>query len=515
MKKCRWTVWMGILCALLAAAPRAGAQARQNLALARVIYNTAKTNAKPEGALKEKIDALDREIAEASRAGRTSEMRRLFAKGMTLLSGKEWTDALEFQSSLVIRADAVFVDSSRPYRVHLEQIYAPRIELSGSLTARFAAHKAERAGRALRPGAKVKDLGVVEGVARDLSDEPASLDLDLAGIPDGPALIAVEVASKDRTLGTVTLLVELFQGLEQRAARLESAAAKLPEDRRADVLYPVDYVRRCDLGRIEIGTFSIAAELTAAEATLAALQQGKDPFSGRTGDLERHHRLEGAAEIMPYRVYVPARYTAREAFPLVIALHGLGGNEDSMFDGYDRALVPLAEKHGYLVAAPLGFRVDGGYGFGLFRAADDVAAGRKSEYSERDVMAVVALMRKSYNVDPNRVYLMGHSMGGIGTWHLGAKYADVWAAIAPFAGFGLPETVARMKGIAQIVIHGDADPTVSVGGSRAMVEKMKELGIEHRYIEVKGGNHSDVVAPNFAAMFDFFDAHRRKAAPSQ
>ena len=40
--------------------------------------------------------------------------------------------------------------------------------------------------------------------------------------------------------------------------------------------------------------------------------------------MERHYPLEGANEIMPYRVYVPKAYTGATAVPLVIALHGLG-----------------------------------------------------------------------------------------------------------------------------------------------------------------------------------------------
>jgi hypothetical protein len=43
------------------------------------------------------------------------------------------------------------------------------------------------------------------------------------------------------------------------------------------------------------------------------------------------------------------------------------------------------------------------------------------------------------------------------------------------------------------------------------VEKLKALGVEHKYIEVPGGLHSDVVAPNLPAVIDFFDAHKKAA----
>ena len=67
------------------------------------------------------------------------------------------------------------------------------------------------------------------------------------------------------------------------------------------------------------------------------MRAGKNPFAGRTGDFKRHYLLASAGEIMPYRMYVPTTYTtgAQGAFPLIVALHGLGGTEDSFFNGYD------------------------------------------------------------------------------------------------------------------------------------------------------------------------------------
>ena len=52
-----------------------------------------------------------------------------------------------------------------------------------------------------------------------------------------------------------------------------------------------------------------------------------------------------------------------------------------------------------------------------------------------------------------------------------------------------------------------------VTGSRNMVAKLKELGTEHKYIEVPGGLHSDVVAPNLAAIVEFFNTHKKSVKP--
>ena len=122
---------------------------------------------------------------------------------------------------------------------------------------------------------------------------------------------------------------------------------------------------------------------------------------------------------------------------------------------------------------------------------------------------MLAEVRKNYNVDPKRIYLMGHSMGAIGTWKIVPKNPALWAALGAFSGQGVPATVERMRDVPEYVVHGDADPTVNVAGSRAMVAAMKAAGVDVKYVEVPGGNHGNVVEPNLAGMFDFFDAHRK------
>jgi predicted peptidase len=134
---------------------------------------------------------------------------------------------------------------------------------------------------------------------------------------------------------------------------------------------------------------------------------------------------------------------------------------------------------------------------------------RTQDFSEQDVMQVLARVRQLYKIDDSRIYLMGHSMGAIGTWKIAPKYPDIWAAIAPFSGSGAPDTLQRIRNVPEVIVHGDADPTVNVAGSRTMVAKLKKMGTEFKYIEVPGGVHSDVVAPNMAAVIDFFDAHRK------
>ena len=493
---------------VLVAAPVA-AQAPPNLASARVRYNSLKNSTKPDGDLKAQIDAIDKEIAEAMRLGQTSQVRRLIARGSALLNGRGWTDQDDFDQSLIVRTDRVFVDSLAPYGVRLEQLYAPSLQVTSTLSARASLRPllAQPAGS---PEGHV--IGEFSDISRDLRDSPLAMDLNLSSVADGAYMLDVDVLDGATTIGTASLRISVQKGLDARLATLEKLAATAPEGVRADIRYPIDYLRRVNRGVMEPGAFDLPRELAAAEWVAAAAKGGKDPFAGKTGDFERHYLLESAGEIMPYRVFVPKTYDASKPVPLVVALHGLGSSEDTWMDAYQQQLPALAEKYGYIAVSPLGYRADGFYGFSY---GNDAASRRKQQFSEQDVMEVVARMRQHYKIDASRMYLMGHSMGAIGTWFLGAKYPDLWAALGPVAGTGSPQSIERMRQIPQFVVHGDADPTVSVAGSRNMVAAMKSLGVDHVYVEVPGGNHTDIVVPNLPGMFEFFSGKRRVVSTSQ
>jgi predicted peptidase len=130
--------------------------------------------------------------------------------------------------------------------------------------------------------------------------------------------------------------------------------------------------------------------------------------------------------------------------------------------------------------------------------------------AERDVLDVLKEVRSEFNIDPGRIYLMGHSMGGYGTWSVAMNNPDLFAALAPIAGGGNVAKLKNISNIPWIVIHGDKDPTVPVEESRKMVKAGKELGIEIKYNEVPGGDHGNIVVPAFKEIFDWFDTHKRQ-----
>lgn len=154
-----------------------------------------------------------------------------------------------------------------------------------------------------------------------------------------------------------------------------------------------------------------------------------------------HRRQAGDAVYL----YVPTTYKPGTKMPLVVALHGYNGNHDYFFALVNN-LPELCEQYGFIFVAPLGYTLGGWYGAPLSvppgggkgktkgPAQTPEEAQRERDLSEKDVMNVVDLVTREYSVDSDRTFLMGHSMGGMGTYFLGQKYAGKWAAIAPMSG---------------------------------------------------------------------------------
>lgn len=252
---------------------------------------------------------------------------------------------------------------------------------------------------------------------------------------------------------------------------------------------------------------------------LAALPQ----TPGAKGFQERHYRLEKAGREMGYHLYVPSSYDSGAAAPLVVALHGYGVNY-AFFFSFVQDLKSLCEQHGFICVAPMGYSTSGWYGAPMSVPGTPPPGSRlpvpqtgseqeqllERELSELDVMTVLDIVRREYKIDSDRTYLMGHSMGGFGTWFLGQKHPDTWAAIAPMSGInesGLKELdfgkLARMP----ILVAVGEQETDTVVASRKAVAALEAAGGEVIYLEIAGGTHGSMVAPSTAMIMEFFSGH--------
>lgn len=277
------------------------------------------------------------------------------------------------------------------------------------------------------------------------------------------------------------------------------------------------------------------APAPAAPAPAPGRGRGPIPVDPRV-QIRTHHFAETNEDI-PYALFVSSKVTRGRKAPMIVSLHGLGGTHTTMMRPN---AIDLAEAGGYILLAPMGYNPRGWYGIpagrprrggpppsaapnatgaatpanparqgaprgGALAGANDPPNVR--ELSETETLQVVDLVRKEYNVDDDRTYLMGHSMGGAGTYYLAMKYPQRWAAIAAIApaAFGLQasslNTIPKMP---VMVVHGDMDTAVPVSLSRTWVEVMKALKMPHQYIEVAGGDHGSVISSHQAEIFAFF-----------
>jgi predicted esterase len=241
---------------------------------------------------------------------------------------------------------------------------------------------------------------------------------------------------------------------------------------------------------------------------------------------------------LEYAVFVSSKVSKDKKNPLIVTLHGLGAGPAIMFG--PKAL-ELAEEGGYILVGPMGFNVRGWYGISMkgFRGAPpkqpnsantaqpDANAAPKpkpsmfynpndppnlNELSEKDVMNVLDIIRKEFNVDERRIYLMGHSMGGAGTLYLGVKYPSIWAALAPIApaAFSLnPDSLKTIPSMPVIFVHGDADEMVPVALSRHWVDKLKELNMTYEYSEMPGLSHGPIIEGGLPSVYAFFAKHSK------
>jgi poly(3-hydroxybutyrate) depolymerase len=252
---------------------------------------------------------------------------------------------------------------------------------------------------------------------------------------------------------------------------------------------------------------------------LAALPQ----TPGAKGFQERHYRLEKAGREMGYQLYVPQKYDPKKKTPLVVALHGYGVNYGFFFSTV-KDMPALCEQYGFICVAPMGYSTSGWFGAPMTVPGTPPPGSRlpvpqsgsekeqllERELSELDVMGVIEIVKREYKIDAKRTYLMGHSMGGFGTWFLGQKHIGMWRAIAPMSGInenGFKElNIKKLARIPVLVAVGEQE-TDTVVTSKKAVAALKAAGGEVTYVEIAGGTHGSMVAPSTAQILEFFSKH--------
>lgn len=459
-----------------------------------VTYRTQRNSLTLSDEQRQQADQLSLEATQDNRDGKYGEAMRAMYHGMAVMRGIPWTPAFELASSLQGQLNHALAAPGSIVIVTLSPLYK-----SEGSRASLKATVVLAAGNA---GASEQTLA--SDVALDPSALPFTARVKLPTDSSGDFLLEVRLRAEGETpppgarTGLVKALPVHIETLNAEASKLRarlSRDAKMSSSALPSAAYVLDFYDRADRGEANPRMFHFREEFAKANEILAAIESGADPFAGKRGDFRKAYLSTVDQTLQPYRILIPGSYDGRDPSALVVALHGMGGDENSMFDSYEGALKPALERHGFIAVCPKG--------------RDTASMYRGS--AEQDVMDVLGEVRRDYRIDPNRIYLMGHSMGGYGTWSIAMAHPDVWAALGPISGGGSPAGMVKLARIPEYVVHGDADPTVPVTQSRAMVEAGKKAGARIVFVEIPGGDHGSVVAPQFGPMLDFFGSQKKRA----
>jgi predicted peptidase len=200
------------------------------------------------------------------------------------------------------------------------------------------------------------------------------------------------------------------------------------------------------------------------------------------GKLRRKKKLDAQLERetgsngLRYLLYLPTGYDrdSGKKWPLILYLHGIGERGSRL---------SLLKKHGI----PKVVENDGNLPFITIspQCPDDTFW-----FDHYDKMkALIEEVVRTYDVDVNRIYLTGNSMGGYGTWALAMKYPDRFAAIAPICGGGIPEQVCVLKDVPVWAFHGEKDDLVKLSEGQKMVDALKACGGNVRFTVYEGVGH--------------------------
>lgn len=237
-------------------------------------------------------------------------------------------------------------------------------------------------------------------------------------------------------------------------------------------------------------------------ATFAMDRPTQDGFVAR-------EYLSSASVTLPYRLYSPASAKADERLPLILYLHGSGGagtdNRRQISGGNVRGthlwLEPaLQSRHPVFVLAPQ-----------IPEKSTWRSSGDQSSQHAAALLELVEVLRAESRIDPQRIYVVGQSLGGFGAWDLIARRPDLFAAAVPLCGGGDVQRIHSARDVAVWAFHGAKDTTVPVSSSREMVEALRLVNPSVRYTEYADAGH-DVWTRAFAEreLPEWLFAQRRR-----
>lgn len=355
----------------------------------------------------------------------------------------------------------------------------------------FAYYTAEKPESPLQLRWRVLRLGETRPIGEGTLDNPeagAATTL-LTRAPEGDYEVRFELLHGEQSLRqwrqTFSVVAQLQARLEalQRAAEAHDDA---PPTERLTVLNAHDVLQSARKGDSPETFYPLLRLLQLAEQIAAGWEAGVSGWRAAPGDywMATLHRERKVA----FRLYVPKQFQPNRPIPLVIALHGAGGNEHLFFEGYGLGIVlQEAEKRGWAVIAP------------------------RAEMGLAHIGGALEAAQQLLPIDPTRIYLMGHSMGGAHSFAAIAQFPDRFRAVAIFAGAGQPTQVPPDLPILMTV--GEQEISMLKGNIENAYRRLQGQNLKTLdYKKYDGCDHLMIVREAMPDAFAFFDRAPARAS---
>lgn len=203
------------------------------------------------------------------------------------------------------------------------------------------------------------------------------------------------------------------------------------------------------------------------------------------------------------RCYIPGNYDPSKKSALVVYLHGYNQENPDYVRWWsaDKRHDTYVDRYNYILIEPHGRGNTQYMGIG-----------------DRDVLKCIQMAKEKLNIDNDRVYLTGESMGSEGTWRVASVHPELFAAISPvYGGWDYRNDIKKedveklserekflkdrtcstnqfesLLNMPILALHGDNDKTINVSNSRYLVRMLERWGYNVRYIEVPGKGHENL-----------------------
>jgi pimeloyl-ACP methyl ester carboxylesterase len=442
---------------------------RADLALALQRFEGAFLSHRPEGQGLIDANLAFEEITQSFfRANFPSAIRKLNETSLMMARGKGPEGAEVWLASLGARVTPAVVVRGSSARVQLFPLYPIDSDPSSSLEMRLYRGDETRA-----IPVEIDDGGTGQATVTTMGNESPGIWTIRVALPGG-----VEIDTGRRL---VVVERDLAAVRDANAARLEKivdsavSASSLASVKARNELFKMEP----NEGRSTEFLADYPALVKEVDQEIAALEAGKDPFQGRRGDYWRQV-VHGTTKI-PLRVYVPATLSVDEKVPLVVALHGAGGDENMFMDAYGLGAIKReADRRGFIVVSPATF---------FFVTKSD------------NLKPVIDELAACYPIDRSRVFVLGHSMGGGATARLASEKPDLIRAascIAGFRGYGSATKVAPT-----LVLAAELDAIIPKAGIEEGAKKSIADGLPVEYEAIPHYGHTLVVEAQLPRVIDW------------